>query len=295
MIASRVWDSAKPGTNEKPLLTTSNASRPAAWPFWEERKEKQSTERSRQGWLGRSRWRTQAGSSWGSVPSGEKSGWKGHPYRAASGRRKHRSRWMQSISEGTWRNQASQWHLTDAEKFQSLLRNTNLLDTHLPHGLPGWELCWWRNELRYLYRGFTNAKSWSTIDGMWGQRQLGKKVGRKKATEKGRSMCLMIAVESTGGQGRGLLKGREHEGNRQLNQAGQLTISTKTWGCSGQHTPVDGAHWCCASGPVMQLAWLLRSSLEEHAGRELQRIPNLYAQKVFIILPIKHPSVCYVQ
>lgn len=88
-------------------------------------------------------------------------------------------------------------------------------------------------------------------------------------------MCLMIGVKSRGGQVRGLLKVRDHEGNRQLNQAGQLTASTKTWGCSGQHTPVHGAHWSCASVPVRHLAWLLLlSSLEEHAGRELQHMPN---------------------
>lgn len=119
---------------------------------------------------------------------------------------------------------------------------------------------------------------------------------KEKATEEqGRSVCLMTGVKSAGGEVRRLLKVRDHEGNRQLNQAGQLATSTKTWECSGQQTPVHGAHWCCASVPVRHLAWLLLSSLEQHAGRELQHMPNLYAQKTFIILPIKHPRVCYVQ
>jgi len=35
--------------------------------------------------------------------------------------------------------------------------------------------------------------------------------------------------------------------------------------------------------------------LEERAGSELQHMPNLYTLKAFIILLIKHPSVCYIQ
>lgn len=41
----------------KLLLATSITSHPAACPLWEERKEKQSTERSREEWVWRSRWK----------------------------------------------------------------------------------------------------------------------------------------------------------------------------------------------------------------------------------------------
>lgn len=74
---------------------------------------------------------------------------------------------------------------------------------------------------------------------------MGKKIGRKKATEEEeRSICLMIEVKSTGGQVRALLKVRHHEGSRQLNPAGQLQAAQKPEGAQAstqQYMGLTGA------------------------------------------------------
>lgn len=178
----------KSGTNANNLFlpppsVLPSCPTPSVRPFWGERRGNQSTEQVQGGTTGKEQvevsGRTQAGSSWGSITGGGKVRGRRRLHRTASGGvGAHRSR-RGAEHFGRYLEVAGLMGAPHRCREVPITSQEHKFFGRTPFTWLPWRRAVLVEEWRYTYRGFMDTKSWSSKDGIWGQRQLGKKVRRK--------------------------------------------------------------------------------------------------------------------